>query len=105
MPAAGNDPAACCFRMMRSPDRGRSPAGSIGTLVVLAIIWGASVPLTKLGLRDVPPLTLTALRYLVAAPCFLWLLRGRRLPPPRACAGAAGLGLLGIGVGQVAQTL
>lgn len=78
---------------------------SLAALVLLAIVWGGSIPLTKLGLRDIPPLTLTALRYLVAAPCFLWLLRGRRLPPRRACAAAAGLGLLGIGVGQVAQTL
>ncbi|HEV2440409.1 MAG TPA: DMT family transporter [bacterium] len=78
---------------------------SLGALFLLAIVWGGSIPLTKLGLRDIPPLTLTALRYLAAAPCFLWLLRGRRLPPPRACAAAAGLGLLGIGVGQVSQTL
>ena len=78
---------------------------SLGALVLLAIVWGGSIPLTKLGLRDVPPLTLTALRYLTAAPCFLWLLRRRRLPPARICAAAAGLGLLGIGVGQVCQTL
>jgi O-acetylserine/cysteine efflux transporter len=78
---------------------------SLVALFVLAIVWGGSIPLIKLGLRDIPPLTLTALRYLVAAPCFLWLLRGRPLPPPRACAAAAALGLLGIGVGQIAQTL
>jgi O-acetylserine/cysteine efflux transporter len=78
---------------------------AIAALLLLAVVWGGSIPLIKLGLRDIPPFTLTALRYLVAAPCFLWLLRGRRLPPPRACAAAAGLGLLGIGVGQVAQTL
>lgn len=78
---------------------------SLGTLVLLAIVWGGSIPLTKLGLRDIPPLTLTALRYLTAAPCFLWLLRGRPLPPARGCAAAAALGLLGIGVGQVSQTL
>jgi O-acetylserine/cysteine efflux transporter len=90
---------------MRSPDRGRSPAGSIGTLVVLAIIWGGSVPLIKLGLRDFPPLTLTALRYLVAAPFFALFLLRRPLPPPGAVAQAAGLGVFGIAVGQVAQTL
>ncbi|HEV2281102.1 MAG TPA: DMT family transporter [bacterium] len=78
---------------------------SLGALFLLAIVWGGSIPVTKLGLRDIPPLTLTALRYLTAAPCFLWLLRGRRLPPARICAAAAGLGLLGIGVGQVSQTL
>ena len=74
-------------------------------LVLLAVIWGGSVPLTKLGLRSFSPLTLTALRYLVAAPCFAAMLRGRPLPPPRAVAQAAGLGLLGIVVGQLAQTL
>jgi len=74
-------------------------------LVLLAVIWGGSVPLTKLGLRAFPPLTLTALRYVVAAPCFAWMLRGRPLPPPRVLAQAAGLGGLGIVVGQLAQTL
>lgn len=81
------------------------PAGSLAALLVLAVIWGGSVPLTKLGLRDFPPLTLTALRYLVAAPLFVVLLRGRPLPPARGLAQAAALGLLGIGVGQVCQTL
>lgn len=80
-------------------------ARSLGALVLLAIVWGGSIPLTKLGLRDLPPLTLTALRYLTAAPCFLWMLRARRLPEARGTAAAAGLGLLGIGIGQVAQTL
>ncbi len=72
---------------------------------MLAIIWGGSVPLTKLGLRDLPPLTLTALRYLVAAPFFAILLRGRRLPSRRGLASAGALGVLGIAVGQVSQTL
>jgi len=83
----------------------RDVIGSVGTLLVLAVIWGGSVPLTKLGLRDFPPLTLTALRYLIAAPFFALLLLGRRLPPPRALFAAAALGVLGIVVGQVLQTL
>lgn len=74
-------------------------------LVLLAVIWGGSVPLTKLGLRSFPPLTLTALRYGVAAPFFVAMLRGRALPPPRVLAQLAGIGVLGIVVGQVAQTL
>ncbi|HLW59337.1 MAG TPA: DMT family transporter [bacterium] len=81
------------------------PAREFGPLLLLALIWGGSVPLTKLGLREIPPLTLTALRYVVAAPCFVWLLRGRPLPPPRSLAAAAGLGVLGIAVGQLSQTL
>jgi len=79
-------------------------AASLGPLIVLAVIWGGSIPLTKLGLRDFPPLTLTALRYLVAAPVFAVLLRSRPLPPRPVLAALAGLGLLGVGVGQVAQT-
>jgi len=69
----------------------------------LAVIWGGTLPLIKLGLRDFPPLTLTTLRYAVAAPFFALLLRKRPLPPPRAVAATAGLGV-GIGAGQVAQT-
>jgi len=74
-------------------------------LVLLSVIWGGSVPLTKLGLRDFPPLTLTALRYVVAAPFFVLFLRGRQVPPPRVLTAAVGLGLLGIVCGQVSQTL
>jgi O-acetylserine/cysteine efflux transporter len=81
------------------------PAGSLGALLFLAMIWGGSVPLIKLGLRDFPPLTLTALRYLVAAPFFVLLLRDQPLPPARGLMQAAALGLLGVGVGQVSQTL
>lgn len=72
---------------------------------MLAIIWGGSIPVTKLGLRDVPPLTLTALRYAVAAPWFVLLLARGPAPPARVVLNAAALGVLGIGVGQVAQTL
>lgn len=43
-------------------------------LLVLALIWGGSIPVTKLGLSEVPPLALTALRYLAAAPLFAGVL-------------------------------
>lgn len=80
-------------------------AGSIGALFLLAVIWGGSIPVTKLGLRDVPPLTLTALRYAVAAPWFAVLLMRGPAPSIRVVVRAAALGAFGIGVGQVAQTL
>jgi O-acetylserine/cysteine efflux transporter len=83
----------------------RVTPASIGVLVLLAVIWGGSVPLTKLGLRDFPPLTLTALRYAVAAPFFAVLLRGRPIPSRGTLGAVTGLGILGIACGQVAQTL
>jgi O-acetylserine/cysteine efflux transporter len=83
----------------------RSTARWIVALIFLAIIWGGSIPATKLGLRDFPPLTLTALRYLAAAPFFAVLLVNRKLPPLRGLMAMAALGVLGIAVGQVFQVL
>jgi O-acetylserine/cysteine efflux transporter len=77
----------------------------IAALFGLAIIWGWSIPATKLALADFPPLTLTGLRYLAAAPLFAFLLLGRPLPPLRALLAMAGLGVLGIGLGQAFQAL
>jgi len=81
------------------------PLRAIGELILLVVIWGLSIPLTKLGLAETGPLTLTALRYAAAVPCFAPVLVGRRLPPPRALLHMATLDALGIGVGQVAQAL
>src|SRR6185437_8272733 len=88
----------------RRPEQGRQ-LGWMAALLVLAVVWGGSIPATKLALADFPPLTLTALRYLAAAPFFALLLLGRRLPPARSLAAMAGLGVLGIAVGQLCQTL
>jgi drug/metabolite transporter (DMT)-like permease len=85
--------------------QGRSAAFWVGALILLAVIWGGSVPVTKLGLASFPPLTLTALRYAAAAPAFVLLLIGRRRPPARALLGMAGLGIVGVGGGQLLQTV
>lgn len=77
---------------------------SLAAIVVLAIIWGLSIPLTKLGLETLPPLTLTALRFASALP-LLFLLSWRQRLPRKAMLRVALLGLIGISVGQVAQTL
>ena len=74
-------------------------------LAALAVVWGLSIPLTKLALRDIPPLTLTALRYGFAAPLFAPFLFRRPLPSRRALLLMAGLGALGVGLGQIAQML
>jgi drug/metabolite transporter (DMT)-like permease len=74
-------------------------------LILLAGIWGLSIPITKLGLADIPPLTLTTLRYAAAAPILALVLVGRPVPRRQMLMRLAVLGLLGIGIGQVAQTL
>ncbi len=74
-------------------------------LLGLSLIWGLSIPLTKLGLREFPPLLLATLRYVTAAPFFALFLIGRPLPSRRALLAMTGLGVLGIDVGQVTQIL
>jgi O-acetylserine/cysteine efflux transporter len=73
-------------------------------LFLLALIWGGSIPVTKIGLRDFPPFTLTALRYIGAAPFFALFVAGRPLPPPRTLAALCGLGILGPVAGQALQS-
>lgn len=84
--------------------RGFAGARSVGAMLLLAVMWGFSIPVTKLGLQTTPPLTLTALRFAVAVPLLLMLAAGGPRLPRRAVPRAAALGVLGIGVGQVAQT-
>jgi drug/metabolite transporter (DMT)-like permease len=76
---------------------------SIGAMLLLAVMWGLSIPATKLGLLTLPPLTLTALRFAVAVPFLLPFVVGRQRPPWRELPRVAALGLLGVGIGQVAQ--
>lgn len=73
-------------------------------MLMLALVWGLSIPVTKLGLQDLPPLTLTALRFAFAVPLMFLFTLGRLSIPVRVLPRVAALGLLGIGIGQVAQT-
>ena len=45
---------------------------SIGGMLLLAVLWGLSIPITKLGLEAMPPIAFTALRFSFAVP-FLFL--------------------------------
>lgn len=72
-------------------------------MLLLATMWGLSIPVTKLGLETLPPLTLTALRFVVAIPLMFLFVIGRQLLPWRALPHVAALGILGISVGQVSQ--
>lgn len=74
-------------------------------LLVLAVIWGGSLPAIKLGLGGIPPLTLTFLRYLCAAPLFVWSLRGAWPAVRRAWRPLAALACLNAIPGQMLQTL
>lgn len=78
---------------------------SVAAMLLLAVIWGLSIPATKLGLQALPPLTLTALRFAIAVPLLLIFVVGPRRLPWRALPPVAALGILGIGIGQLAQTL
>ena len=80
-------------------------ARPLAILTGLMFIWGLSIPATKVALADFPPLTLTAARYLAAAPCFAVFMRFRPLPPGRDLLVLFGLGLLGIDGGQILQAL
>jgi drug/metabolite transporter (DMT)-like permease len=73
-------------------------------MLLLAVMWGLSIPITKVGLETVPPMTFTAARFLVSVPVFLLLAAGRLRVPWRAIPGIVALGVLGIGLGNVAQT-
>ncbi|MDE2582092.1 MAG: DMT family transporter [Rhodospirillales bacterium] len=77
----------------------------LAALALLTVIWGLSVPMMKLGLRDIPAAGLVTLRYLAAAPCFAVMLAGRPLPHRRNLAAMAALGLFGIDAGQFSQML
>jgi drug/metabolite transporter (DMT)-like permease len=74
-------------------------------LGVLCLIWGLSIPATKIGVMAMPPIMLATLRYAAAAPFFAVLAwRGPR-PSGRDLAALAALGVVGIDAGQVAQAL
>lgn len=73
-------------------------------MLLLAVMWGLSIPITKIGLESVPPMTLTALRFLVAVPLLL-LMSARQLRLPlKAIPSLVGLGAMGVLLGNVAQS-
>lgn len=83
----------------------RVSAGGYAYMLLLAVIWGLSIPVTKLGLETMPPVLLTAMRFGIAVPPLLLMALGRHRMPPRALAQAAALGIIGIGIGQLGQNL
>src|SRR5215467_8136366 len=90
---------------MGSPLQERLSVKSVSAMLVLVVMWGLSIPLTKLGLLTLSPLTLTALRFVIAMPLLCICAMGRQRMPWRALPNVAAHGVLGIGVGQGAQVL
>lgn len=89
--------------MSATPAQSLSPR-NLGAMLLLAVMWGISIPITKIGLETIPPLTLTALRFLVAVP-LLFLMASRNLRLPRqSIPSIIGLGVMGIILGNVAQS-
>lgn len=78
-------------------------AKNLGAMLLLALMWGLSIPITKIGLETVPPITLTALRFAVAVPLLMILAVGRLCVPRQAIPGIVGLGVMGIAGGNVTQ--
>ena len=79
-------------------------ARNVAAMLLLALMWGLSIPATKLGLETVPPLMFTALRFLVAVPLLMVMAFGRLAVPWRAVPSIVGLGVMGIGLGNVGQS-
>jgi O-acetylserine/cysteine efflux transporter len=77
---------------------------SIVMMLGLAILWGLSIPVTKIGLNSISPLGLTVLRFAIAVPPCLLLLIGQPKLSVKAIVKNAALGVLGIGIGQLAQS-
>src|SRR3712207_3010030 len=69
--------------------------GALGALTAAGLLWGLSVPLSKLALDWLDPAWLSAVRFLVAAP--LLLLAGRAAVRAAADPRVALWGVLGFG--------
>lgn len=67
-------------------DTSASRAVDFALLLVLALLWGGSYSFIKIGVETIPPLTLIAIRTLIAGGLLLAVLRlrGLRLPPDAA---------------------
>src|SRR5713226_9638782 len=84
-----------------------SPGWALLGLILLNLMWGGSLPATKVALDSFGPFTLAAARLLLASALFLMVLRPtalRRLPLSDALR-MAGLGVIGCAGVQALQAL
>lgn len=78
---------------------------NVAAMGLLAVIWGLSIPLTKLGLKDTSPTTLTSMRFACAVPPLMAYVIGRHPISKEALPKVIGLGIIGIFIGQITQAL
>jgi drug/metabolite transporter (DMT)-like permease len=75
-------------------------AYALAGITLVMIVWGITYVVTKAAVREIPPLTLAALRYLIAASVLVPIAMARsgsmRLPRPVSFAPLAWMGLTGI---------
>jgi len=77
----------------RSSEISQAPSlRSVGAMLLLSLMWGLSIPVTKLGLQSLPPLTLTALRFVIAVLLLTIFVLGRQRILLRALLLSLGLG-------------
>ena len=68
---------------IRSLPQGRHGWRDYALLLALACCWSSTYPLTKIGLRSIPPITFISARSLIAAAFLLAVLRLRGIRIPR----------------------
>jgi drug/metabolite transporter (DMT)-like permease len=71
-------------RMANLPTRsGYEPGMSfLGPLLIVYVVWGSTYLAQKVGLEGLPPLTMNAIRFLVAGALLYAYCRSRRMPNP-----------------------
>jgi drug/metabolite transporter (DMT)-like permease len=81
-------------------------ARALGALIALMIVWGSTFVVTKAAVGEVPPLTLAAIRFVIAALVLVPIALARggsgRLPRPLPLASLAVMGVTGIALFTVA---
>jgi drug/metabolite transporter (DMT)-like permease len=75
---------------------------ALAGLVLVMVVWGSTYVVTKAAVREIPPLTLAVLRYLIAAAVLAPIAMARggllSLPRPLPIAALAWMGLTGIAI-------
>jgi drug/metabolite transporter (DMT)-like permease len=88
--------------------KGREAVLTEVSLILAAVFWGTNYAATKYAAGFVPPLSVVAIRFTVGGflmLCLLRLLEPGGRPSPKDLLLMAGLGCLGVAVGQTAFTL